>query len=283
MLNFKKGTEIETITPDIAKEYLRCNLKNRLVKPRNVESIARQIKRGEYKLTHQGIAFNRNGELVDGQHRLLAVIMANQPVEMMVTRGLDNDVVLAIDRGVNRSVRDTLTIDSRMRDNSTPAALLNSTIISALNQLVECCYKRINTNSTDTIRLFESFSTATSDIFNEVVSKSKFGKRAIYIAAGIAALECGVNIVDISKFYNIFFKYDVSGCSDYNVQAVLNWRKQIDNARMRRISIDRKKLFLGTQNAIYHFVNNTNVSKTTVPSEPRYNVRDKVLTALNEC
>ena len=41
--------------------------------------------------THQGIAFDENGVLQDGQHRLCAIVSANKPVDMMVTSGLSPD------------------------------------------------------------------------------------------------------------------------------------------------------------------------------------------------
>jgi hypothetical protein len=35
-------------------------------------------------VTHQGIAFDTQGVLVDGQHRLAAIIEADRPVELTV-------------------------------------------------------------------------------------------------------------------------------------------------------------------------------------------------------
>lgn len=49
---------------------------NRPVNPDTVDRYAKQMLRREFPLTHQGLAFNVEGELVDGQQRLLALVKA---------------------------------------------------------------------------------------------------------------------------------------------------------------------------------------------------------------
>jgi hypothetical protein len=40
-------------------------------------------------VTHQGIALDTDGVLIDGQHRLAAAVEADQPVDMLVITGVD--------------------------------------------------------------------------------------------------------------------------------------------------------------------------------------------------
>lgn len=275
---------IEVITPEIAKEYLKHNRKNRTVMPKTVETYARDISRGAFVTTHQGIAFDTDGELLDGQHRLLAIIVANKPATMMVPRDVPKEAALVTDRGVTRSIRNVVTIESHYSDNpNTYKALSNQKIISALSQLVKCnCRKRTIKSGVNDIKcLFNEFSDATTNVYDEIVSKFGMLPRAPMISAAIAAVQCGVPVDALIKFFYIFFKDDVSGCDNYNVQAVLNWRRQVDTAKMNKVTIDARKLYLGTQNAIYHFVNNTDVSRVVVPAEFRYNVEDNIKRALN--
>lgn len=98
------------ITPEIAKEWLDKQGLNRPKKQAWVDQYARAMKAGEWKLTHQGIAFAKNGELKDGQHRLFAIIKADVPVKMMVTYGVDNDCMEFIDSGNIRSLRDRMVL-----------------------------------------------------------------------------------------------------------------------------------------------------------------------------
>lgn len=111
-------TNVETITPTKAKEWLSFVKNNRTISQRAVDRYANAMKAGQWLTTHQGIAFDENGTLLDGQHRLMAVIEANTNVSMQVTRGLpvsyNNGVELftmdCIDNGKTRSLANQLQI-----------------------------------------------------------------------------------------------------------------------------------------------------------------------------
>lgn len=104
---------IEAISPAMAKKYLEKNINNRNVRGKWVESLANAIKRGEWITTHQGIAFNEFGFLADGQHRLHAIIQADQTVNMMVTYNIPHDSFSVLDGGVKRSVADQTNMSKK--------------------------------------------------------------------------------------------------------------------------------------------------------------------------
>ncbi len=82
-------TALNTLTPAWAKSVLETrNPRNRLISQATVASYAADMQAGHWLISHQGIAFAENGDLLDGQHRLAAIIMAGVPVKMMVTTGL---------------------------------------------------------------------------------------------------------------------------------------------------------------------------------------------------
>lgn len=100
-------TEILKVTPDMAKKCLERNkIDNRHLSSTRVASIVDDIKKGNWKLTHQGIAFDDDGNLLDGQHRLAAIWQAGISVPMLVTKGLPLDAVIAVDNVRPRSVSD---------------------------------------------------------------------------------------------------------------------------------------------------------------------------------
>jgi hypothetical protein len=114
MAGTEQRIEKLTITPDIARKWLAQNTaSNRKVAKRTVEAYAREMRAGRWQLTHQGIAFNRSGELIDGQHRLSAVIMADTPIESYVYTGLPLEYNAPIDQGYNRRIDQILGISSR--------------------------------------------------------------------------------------------------------------------------------------------------------------------------
>lgn len=112
------GTEIRTetilITPDMARHWLGSNTRsNRRPSAKTVDAYAREMAAGRWLVTHQGIAFNQAGELVDGQHRLLAIIEADVNIWMMVTTGLAVEYNSPIDQGYNRSLAQVLGRQAR--------------------------------------------------------------------------------------------------------------------------------------------------------------------------
>lgn len=101
-------SRVVTVTPEVAEAFLsRASVNRRLDKGR-VKSLVGSILRDEWKLTHQGIAFDEAGVLLDGQHRLHAIIEANTAVRMFVFDGLSEDVFPVLDTGKRRSAADTL-------------------------------------------------------------------------------------------------------------------------------------------------------------------------------
>jgi hypothetical protein len=100
----KINTTVMTVTPEMARTWLSNQAPNRRLRPRIVETLVREIRSGNWRVTHQGIAFDEDGKLVDGQHRLAAVAEASLPVQIMVTTGMEREAALrAVDQGAIRT------------------------------------------------------------------------------------------------------------------------------------------------------------------------------------
>jgi hypothetical protein len=96
------------VTPDIAAEWLKENVANRPIRPKHKQQLATTMARNLWKLNGESIKFDSYGRLIDGQHRLLAIIESGKTVPLLVVRGLDPDVVPTIGCGVKRSAADAL-------------------------------------------------------------------------------------------------------------------------------------------------------------------------------
>lgn len=104
------ATSIERVTPAMAAEMLSKNTRNRPISQSRVIAYAEEMTAGRWRVTHQGVAVATDGTLLDGQHRLTAVTLANVAVDMLVTRGLAPEAVDSIDTGENRRAHDVLAI-----------------------------------------------------------------------------------------------------------------------------------------------------------------------------
>lgn len=108
------STVIETISPKVAESFLSCNFDNRRVRQAHVRALAREMANGKWEMTHQGIAFSDAGRLLDGQHRLMAVMESGVTVQMLVTRGVPDESFKAIDQHARRSISDALRAERRL-------------------------------------------------------------------------------------------------------------------------------------------------------------------------
>lgn len=106
----KIKTKMVLVTPQKAGRWLKSNTKNRDVREAHVERLASDMSAGRWMVTHQGVAFNCDGTLLDGQHRLLAVVKSGTSQWMCVTNGLPASSVAAIDDHQKRSIGDSLKI-----------------------------------------------------------------------------------------------------------------------------------------------------------------------------
>lgn len=116
------------VSPALAAEWLKSNTNNRAVSDKAVARLADAITNGRWVTTHQGIAFDRDGVLIDGQHRLHAVVLAGVSINVEVTSGLDRSAVDAIDnggRGVRR-VGDVLRINDGVTLNNSEVGALTA-------------------------------------------------------------------------------------------------------------------------------------------------------------
>jgi hypothetical protein len=96
---------IMDVTPAMAERWLKRNAADNrpIVWPR-VEGYASDMREGNWALNHQGICFNGKGELVDGQHRLHAVLSAQTTVRMLVFTNQAAKYTDPVDRGRPRAI-----------------------------------------------------------------------------------------------------------------------------------------------------------------------------------
>lgn len=271
----------ETVTPEIAKSYLKTSIGNRKIRRDTVESYKRELRSNKFGLTNQGIGFNTDGNLYDGHHRLFAIIETSIPADLLVCRNMPKDAVDNVDRGLTRSISDIYAIHNIQHELPDSMKMLSTPRgTSALNQLVKCGFRNIKLSANEMMALYDEFKTGIDSLYGDVLSKSNLHLRSPMLSAAIAAVSNGVNPEAVARFYKVFCCDDITGCDEYNVGAALNWKRQIDDAKLRKASMDGKTLYIGTQNAIYHFSNNTHVQRIRITADYRYDVTEKIKHAL---
>lgn len=96
------------VTPADAKQILMAMPVQRPVRQSHVARMAAAMKSGRWLKIHQGIAFDTNGRLIDGQHRLNAIIAADVAVPLRVNFNEPKESFSVLDRHERRVLADDL-------------------------------------------------------------------------------------------------------------------------------------------------------------------------------
>jgi hypothetical protein len=102
--------QLTTITPEDAARWLKCNHNNRPVRRGHVKFLAGEILNGNWQVNGQGIVISDNEEVLDGQHRLMAVIESGIAIKTLVIYGIDKAAFKTIDTGAVRTGADALSL-----------------------------------------------------------------------------------------------------------------------------------------------------------------------------
>lgn len=99
------------LTPEKAAELLEHNTLNRPLNGNHVQRIARQIDEGKWRFNGDTIKISSTNDVLDGQHRLWAVIEAKKPIETVIVHGIEREAFATIDTlRKMRSGGDTLAL-----------------------------------------------------------------------------------------------------------------------------------------------------------------------------
>src|SRR5882724_1512617 len=93
------GSDLKKVllTPEEAVRMLEYNHLNRPLNDQHVKRIAAQIIDGKWEFNGDTIKFSEDGDILDGQHRLWAVVEAKMAVETVIVRGIQKKAFATID------------------------------------------------------------------------------------------------------------------------------------------------------------------------------------------
>jgi hypothetical protein len=190
-------TKKEFISPERAKHLLTKNFDNRSVSKDAVEQYARDMRNGEWKLTHQSILLGQNDCIIDGQHRLMAIAKSGVGQWSLVSRdtALSSARELPLDVGMKRRVSYILGTSARL---------------TSVAKFAFRVHRGLNTNSPADLK---PYMTVLDTPLEQVVYNCKVAKRSIttapvQLAGAVVILNAGdadyVNRVYLAMAYDRF-------------------------------------------------------------------------------
>jgi ParB-like nuclease domain len=93
----------ETINPSQAKKMLENNRNNRNPSQQRIDELASQMRQGKYIMPPDAITFDRQGRLINGQHRLLACVQSGTTIQSIVYRNASEEVFMITDIGMRKT------------------------------------------------------------------------------------------------------------------------------------------------------------------------------------
>lgn len=121
----------EDIGPEEAEVFLKLNKLNRNIRPRKVDEYAEMMHQGQW-ITDNGepmVVIDRNNELANGQHRMLAIIKAGITLHgCLVVRGASPMSRPTIDENIKRQFSDDLTM-AGLRNSHANASLFRKILV----------------------------------------------------------------------------------------------------------------------------------------------------------
>lgn len=115
---------IESIGPREAQKILGNNTHNRNVRAHHVDHLAAVMTEGGWSEDNgETIKIGADGVLLDGQHRLLAIVRSGVELDMLVVRGLEPFTQESLDRGARRTFGDVLKLRGESMPNDLAATL----------------------------------------------------------------------------------------------------------------------------------------------------------------
>lgn len=122
--------EQENVTASMARRLLASNAENqRNIRTGKVDQYVRDMLAGHWPITGETIKVDTNGVLIDGQHRLTAIVAASGlnpriSVPMLIAYNVDPAVMPVLDTGVPRGLHDLVGITTGAKQSHLVAAVV---------------------------------------------------------------------------------------------------------------------------------------------------------------
>lgn len=254
--------EYVQVTPEQAREWLEKPAKNRKLSQRRVGLYAAAMKRGDWMLTNQGVAIDEFGMLIDGQHRLSAIVEAEVPVELLVIRAAPNKSQLVLDQGLKRLPHDQVGLREGWEVTPMHIAVAKS-MLASVGGAGEMERRAMISDIQLMDRFYVRHHKAVEFVCAQFVARQKV--KGVTIAPVLAPVARAHYTVDSNKLAR-FLEVVATGMADRKgdgpAVVLRNWLLAgRDNALSARKGKDRYAIYKKTEIALRAFLNNESIQR----------------------
>jgi hypothetical protein len=167
------------IGPTEAEELLKGNLGNRTIDKRTVAKYAKEMREGRWKVNGATISIFIDGDeilLLNGQHRLLALIEAQATITFAIVEEPSPDVFQTLDVGKNRATSQVLKM-AGVPNSTAVQAVVRSDIL--LDESPDLPWDRSTTRAFTPAELIEWFESHDAELVQHAVHLYQEARRAL--------------------------------------------------------------------------------------------------------
>lgn len=231
-------TQLELITPELAKELLKKNSSNRPLNDITVKWYAKQMTNNQWTISGQTISISDDNRLIDGQHRLKAVIESGKSIYFNIAYNVPFESFVNYDSLRSRGLKDTFAV-SGIANYTNIAAILSKYISLKNSNLAYAGFgtsikssggiskeDKIKLSNIEYLHLYNT----NPKLFDEIVniSDTLYSKIRLFSGSQIGGIMC-VLIIDknhnkekvYSFFRQLFYNENVENKSIYNLREKL--------------------------------------------------------------
>lgn len=204
------------VDPDTARKWLTRNIHNRRVSQATVDKYVADMDAGLWLYTHQGIAFDSAGHLIDGQQRLLACSISGCKFPTQVTLNLPVGTGLAVDQGRARTVADVATLLTGEPVSPEAAAVAN--------RMMSSMSPKVGATRTELVQFLQRYRPQIDSSISLLPNRSlagRCGPRAVVARALVTTPEFGV--VRVQKFCEVLVTGKYQDGPEYGVFLLREW------------------------------------------------------------
>lgn len=259
--------ETTEISPETATAWLANNADfQRKLRQTVVDRYARDMLNGAWNLTHQGIAFDTKGRLIDGQHRLAAIVKAGVPVKMTVVRDTPAGAFDHVDIGFCRTTADVLKTQGEGW--ITPLHIATARFMEAGSSIKGVNIARSPFEIREMVELHKN---ALTFVFQNIERHVKGVTTAPALAAVAVAYYAEMDRVKLADFLRLL----VSGIASDPQQdsTVIRLRDWLRDASGAVSSASRLDSFMKTQRVVKAYMAGERLTKLYTPNEPCYTLK----------
>jgi len=259
--------QIETITPSVAKTYLGKNYNNRNLAKNHVAFLKSELIAGNYKLNGQSIVLGKSGRLLDGQHRLTAVVETGIPIQSVVMHDVEEDTFATIDTGKARGGYDALHIHGAKNSKHMASAIrkILDKVGSERRVIGSATHKIGNTEYVDFYKAHKGDLNALFELTHAWILK---GSRILSESEAMAYVFLMRGESDMA--YEFIEEVVTGERKNPDSNAAQTLRKKLIDTKLSGLSVRETQKRDWVVTAFRHYYNNTDISKIVVRKPQRF-------------